>query len=64
MLKNDEELRDPNCRNKGGANRREGASENEKSVLQYLRSILYVATPLWVKCEMKLTLPKVGTWSP
>jgi hypothetical protein len=24
----------------------------------------YVATPLWPSVRMKLTLPKLGTWSP
>ncbi len=26
--------------------------------------ILPVATPLWASVRMRLTLPKVGTWSP
>jgi hypothetical protein len=27
-------------------------------------NILGVATPLWPSVRMKLTLPKLGTWSP
>jgi hypothetical protein len=41
MMRNDEKLRSPNHRNKGGAYSREGAVGDEEYVLQYLRSILY-----------------------
>ncbi len=40
MPRNDEKLRGPNCRNKGGAYSREGAAGDEEYMLQYLRSIL------------------------
>jgi hypothetical protein len=40
MSRNDEKLRGPSRRNKGGAYSKEGASGDEESMLQYLKSIL------------------------
>ncbi len=42
MLRNDEELKGPSRRNKGGAYKRKGTFADEESMLQYLRSILQV----------------------
>ncbi len=31
---------------------------------QLLSKMLFIATPLWANVRMRLTLPKMGTWSP
>jgi len=33
-------------------------------VIPFLMTMFDVATPLWPSVRMKLTLPKLGTWSP